>query len=485
MIYIFTVRGDSINDTCWNQFFPYYEGLLYCSQFGKFINSSSLYTYLLYYAGGLPYSYYLGFLTNYHGSGAAISILLMTSETSAVKFSLEIPGEDHYHNGTVSSNHEVILNLSSTVQPILRSHQDKGIYLRTDSDKVTVIGQNSFHFSSTSDTFFALPIIELDGNYVYYGISVASTGRANYGSILIVGTQNNTMMKLTVAQSLSVQVHSTVTYLRRGREYSFVINRFQSILIRSLLDLSGTKIITDKPVSVFSGHECANVPLGVGSCSHLKEQVPPTAMWGRVYYTAPLAGKKSYTLKILAAYNSTTVNVYCNNSNIRSYSLDEKEFTTTVILTYRYCAIYSSKEVLVAQFSHGGTEDNNFGDPMMTLVPATNKYLNKFDFSTLRYIARSFKHYVNIIVMEQYYQPNMIYLISGGVNRSLVTQQWVPIRVNNSIEAYATQVNISEGVTQVYHTNTLAQMMTIIYGFTRSDGYGHMGGFRLPTIAGC
>ena len=409
----------------------------------------------------------------------------MTSETSPVKYFIEVPGVNYYRNGTVLSGHEVILNLPSTVQPVLRSDQDKGIYLRTDSDKVTVIGQNSFQTRATSDTFFALPVIELDGNYVYYGISVASAGRTYYGSILIVGTQNNTMMKLTVAQSVSVQVHSAVTYLRRGREYSFVINLLQSILIRSRLDLSGTKIITDKPASVFSGHECANVPPSVGYCSHLKEQIPPTAMWGRVYYTAPLAGKRSYTIKILAAYNSTTVNVYCNNSNIGSYSLNEKEFTNNVILTYRYCAIYSSKDVLVAQFSHGGTEDDSFGDPMMTLVPATNKYLNKFDFSTLRNIARTFKHYVNIIVIEKYYQPNMIFLISRGVTRSLVTERWVPIRVNSSIEAYATRISISEGVTQVYHTNTLAQMMTIVYGFASNDGYGHIGGIRLPTNEGC
>ena len=438
-----------------------------------------------YFTGNLPYSYYLGFLTNYQHSTAAVSILLMTSETYPIKFSIEIPGEDYYQNGTVSSNHEVVLNLSSTVQPILRSHQDKGIYLRTDSEKVTVIGQNLFQLRSTSDTFFALPVIKVGGDYVYYGISVPSTIRSYYGSILIVGTQNNTIMKLTVSQSLSVQVHSTVTYLIRGREYSFVINRLQSILIRSRLDLSGTKIITDKPASVFCGHECANVPLGVRYCSHLKEQVPPTAMWGKVYYTAPFAGKKSYTIKIVAAYNSTTVNVYCNNSNIGSFSLDEKEFTNNVILTHQYCAIYSSKDVLVTQFSHGGTEDDFFGDPMMTLVPPANRYLNKFDFSTIRNIERTFEHYVNVIVMKQYYQRDMIYLISGGVTRSLVTEQWVRIQVNNSIEAYAAQINISEGVTQVYHSNTSAQMMTIVYGFARNDAYGHIGGIRLPTIAGC
>ena len=30
--------------------------------------------------------------------------------------------------------------------------------------------------------------------------------------------------------------------------------------------------------------------------------------------------------------------------------------------------------------NHGGDEDSGYGDPMMTLVPATNYYFNKFVF---------------------------------------------------------------------------------------------------------
>ena len=75
----------------------------------------------------------------------------------------------------------------------------------------------------------------------------------------------------------------------------------------------------------------------------------------------------------------------------------------------------------------------------------------------------------------------MIYLIAGGFNRSLDTQQWVPIEVNNIIEAYATQVNISEGVTQIFHTDASAQMMTTAYGFDIYDAYGHIGGLHIPT----
>ena len=55
--------------------------------------------------------------------------------------------------------------------------------------------------------------------------------------------------------------------------------------------------------------------------------------------------------------------------------------------------------------------------------------------------------------------------IAGGVNRSLVTQQWVLIGVNNTTEVYATQVNISDGITQIMHTDATAQIMVIVHGF--------------------
>ena len=430
--------------------------------------------------------YYLGFFTNHPVVDAIVSIILTTTEIQPVQYFIEAPGLGYYYNGTVSVDDEVILYLPSSVEVESIYDQDKGIYLTTSSDRVTVVGQNQESF--TTETFFALPMIELDDVYVYYGISVRRTV-AHFSSvdstILIVGTASNTIMKLQVTQYVNIRVGNNITYLIPGREYSFVINRLQTIYIESLEDLSGTKIVTDKPVSVFSGHQCGNVPWNVVACSYLVEQIPPTALWGKVYYTAPLANKRSYSIKVLAAYNSTTVDIYCNYTT-DSYTINEGQFINKILQQYDYCAIYSNMQVLVVQLSHGGAEDIDYGDPMMTLVPAANQYLNKFDFSTIRNPPESgYDHYVNIIVKEQYYQPNMIYLIAGGVNRSLVTQQWVPIQVNNITEAYATQVSIPEGVAQVFHTNPAAQMMTIVYGFTIYGGYGHPGSFRMPTVTGC
>ena len=432
--------------------------------------------------------YYLGFFVSYAGSSRdQISILLKSSDTHEVQYFIEAPGVAYNFNGSLSAGGEVILRLPTAVAVTSYNDQDKGIYLKVNSNNVTVIGQNLDR--RTGDSFFALPIVELDDVYVYYGVSVPKAvvhSATINSSILIVGAENDTVMNLTVTQSVDVAVGNTVTNLFPGREYSFVINRLQTVFIGSVQDLSGTKIVTDRPVSVLSGHECGNVPPDVAACSFLAEQIPPTALWGKEFYTVPLTGKRSYTVKILAAYNYTVVDIYCNNT-MESHTIDQAgEFVNKILPVYQYCAVYSSKEVLVVQLSHGGNEDNDYGDPMMTLIPATNQYLNKFDFSTIRNPLESgYDHHVNIIVMEQYYQPNMIFLMSRGVNKSLVTRRWVPIRVNNTIKAHGLIMSIPEGTAQLFHTDESAQMMTIVYGFNSHDGYGHVGGIYMPAVSGC
>ena len=332
-----------------------------------------------------------------------------------MNYSIEAPGIGYYNSSSVSSDNEVIINLPTTLITSSHNDQDKGIHLMINSNRVTVIGQNLRDYSA--DVFLCLPVANLCvDEYVFYGISVPMTTRDNTesfnSSILVVGTEDNTTMKLTVTQPVTITVSNSTVDLTAGIQYSFVINRLQTVLIGSVDDLTGTKIVTDKPASVLSGHEWACVPANIGRCDHLIEQVPPTTLWGRIYYTAPLATRTSYTIKVLAAYNSTVVDIYCDNT-VESYSISEGESFTKALSLQEYCAINSSKVVLVVQLSHGRDDnrDGN-GDPMMTLVPAINQYSNKFKFSKLQ--GRSgFTHHVNIIVLTQYYQPDMIYLISG------------------------------------------------------------------------
>jgi hypothetical protein len=47
--------------------------------------------------------------------------------------------------------------------------------------------------------------------------------------------------------------------------------------------MTGTKFVSDKPVAVFSGHECANIPEGTCCCDHLEEQIAGVRLWGKTF----------------------------------------------------------------------------------------------------------------------------------------------------------------------------------------------------------
>jgi len=412
----------------------------------------------------------------------------MTTESQPVYYSIEIPGIGFYRNGTITANNEDVVDLPSSVEVFSHDDQDKGIYVQGSSDRITVIGQNLDR--SSSDSSIVLPIIDLCvGEYLYYAVSVPRhTNEFNTqiveSSVLIVGTENDTLMKLTVTQPVTITVDDTVTNLTSGRQYSFVINRLQTVYIGSVEDLTGTKITTNKPVSVFSGHTCAFIPASVAGCDYLLEQIPPTILWGQIYYTVPFVTVSPYIFKIVAAYDSTNVSIYCNGTR-RTYIINEGEFINETLNMQEYCVIHSNEKVLVVQLASKPSQGLDGGE-MMTLVPATTQYTNEISFSTIRNpLTRNYRHFVNIIVLAQYYQPDMIYLISGGVNRSLGTQEWVPIEANNVIEAYAATVTLPEGAVEIAHSNVSALMTTVVYGFDIVVGYGHTGKLAFTTGMFC
>ena len=232
-----------------------------------------------------------------------------------------------------------------------------------------------------------------------------------------------------------------------------------------------------------SGHQAVNTPYSLNFTDHLIEQLPSTEYWGKEFYIVPLF-RRSYTIKVLAAYNLTNVTIYCNGM-VDHYTINEGQFMTKTLMPQEYCAVISSRKVLVVQFSNG--KSNNFaqvtttGDPMMTLVPATIQYLNQFHFSTI-ISSVNYSHYVNIIVLEQYFQPNMIFLRTESSNTAMESQEWVPIVINNITKAYATQVAASKGTVHITHANSSALMTAIAYGFAQNASYGHPGGLNLTKL---
>ena len=421
----------------------------------------------------------MGYLVNGDGN-STLKLVITTTETQQVFFSVSAPGINFQDSGSIMPSGWKAIEIPHAAEVASINQQNSGIYLTTTSDNVNVFGENTQFVSGKQSigSFNVLPVTRLNvDQYTYYGISFSADDKDN-STILIVGTELITVMELTVTQQVEVKISSTTITLNPGRPYLFTITQLQTVYIASPNDLTGTKIVTDQPVAVFSGHQCSSLAVG-DSCDHIVEQIPPTVLWDTIHYFSPPATSSAHTIKFLAADNSTSVHLHCNAIE-EIYIFNEGETFSITLEPTVSCAIHSNKGILVSQLGHYGSSGNYDGHLMM-LVPGAIHYSNKFDISTIYDNGSlSFNHYANVIVLAEYYQPDMIYLVTGGQKQLLC--RWIVIRANNIIEAYVSQIPIPYGLSSIVHDNTSAQMGVMVYGYSGSTGYGHYGGLNLEKF---
>ncbi len=151
---------------------------------------------------------------------------------------------------------------------------------------------------------------------------------------------------------------------------TIILNSIETYQIESDNDLTGTRITSSKPLSVFSGSDCAIVPHNRRLCDHLVEQVPPTVTWGSKFHVASLEGRSSgERIRVLSA-RAASVAVNCNTVvSVSEFQLQSGgSFREFEIPINSFCSIESTSPVLVAQYAYGGTSDG-MGGPFMMIIP--------------------------------------------------------------------------------------------------------------------
>ena len=166
----------------------------------------------------------------------------------------------------------------------------QGIHIQApDSNEIVVFGSNEEFFSV--DGFLALPCPWLQAEqYNYHAVSAppstSYTVINSNSAILTVSCNNGTQITFTPT--------ATITTISAGTSTTVTLAKVQPLYIQSKGDLSGTRIVSNQPISLFNGHECAYSPPTQGiQCDHLVEQIPPTSTWGKVFITAPSADRKT------------------------------------------------------------------------------------------------------------------------------------------------------------------------------------------------
>lgn len=148
-------------------------------------------------------------------------------------------------------------------------------------------------------------------------------------------------------------------------------------------DLSGSHVTADKPVQVFAGHDCANIPYQWPACDHMEETMLPTdALSTRVAVTAPAyppGGALATFVRILSADASNAITF--DPPITTGFTLAEGEWRDVGPLT-EAVQITGTKRVLVAQYMPGAdyAGDRRYGDPSESVAIPVKQYRSQYTF---------------------------------------------------------------------------------------------------------
>ena len=481
--------------------------------------------------------FYVAFMQNVDRDAARMEpelyILVTTNEPMPVKFTVTTFREEEVST-MYNATHGTTTRVAFSADDFYITDQmqrDRAIRVHAEEGKKITVYVVNDEFRST-DGFVALSCdgmtVESDfRRYDYVILSAELTGTADNpqtnSEFLIIPCEDDTRIDITPTQLVTVDAPdfstpqfgpgSVSSAQWRNQVGNVRPSAGRTLLILHSNDLTGTHIRGTKPLIVFSGHQCAQVPTGVSACDHLVEQIPPHTTWGYTFLLNPLAFRESGDYyRVATVHVNTDVTITCvdeggsttmtlpdlslssavtpRGSNFDTFKTQDANQPHCPPFIRKFCSLQATNPVIVAQYSQGHsvdtacTDSTDFGDPFMSLIPPVIQYLNNYTISSITAEAGSFSsRYVSISVSETFFDPSRIMI--DGVPIESVMSAWQGIYCSDGeICGYGIYREITSGDHTVYHENPNAALSVQNYAFQQEISYGFPAGMELEPLSG-
>lgn len=337
----------------------------------------------------------------------------------------------------------------------------KGILISAD-EEVVVYGVNRELWSD--DGYLALPTDVLGKEY--YTVSYSPS--YYYCEFAVIGVHNHTRVHIKLPNHPNITVNFRGHVYHKNQWINVTINRFSTLEINSVGDLTGTHIISSKPVGVISGNKKTIVGHGK-SRDHLTEMLLPVQAWGKNFATVPIPDRHvGDNFRFVASKDNTHVSV--------SGVIDGKPFTDNFVIQHAggyvqkhyssklYSHVNSDQPMAVYQFSVTQTSHTDQADPSLITIPPIEQYAADYTFTTPEYSQGQYHNYFMFVVDSN--QTAGLILDGKSLPQS---QTYVHIPGTNLAAGY---VNITAGTHSVSHLNPNAVIGGILFGKAGLESYG-------------
>ena len=281
-------------------------------------------------------------------------------------------------------------------------------------------------------------VISLDNNFSYMG-----------------NTSYQNPDKVAIPASYEV-LNNTYSWRKKGLKVHSNDTEPISVVAWSF---SGTKIISDSPFTIISGHETAQVPSGTYDADTIVTQLTPTITWGKSFIILSHMGQSNrQNYKVIAANIYTNAIKTCgtNYPNIR-LKFDENNTNSFYTTNNLNCSIISDQPIYVAQIGNGQRYGGaKFSGPSLNTVPPIEQYEHSIQFSTL--MSNGTSYYSVVVPNDAYFNQSLL------INNVLTNPPWVLIYdYHHSILGYGYST-LFNGTNTIAHPNPKGKLFVSIYG---------------------
>ncbi|XP_053255686.1 IgGFc-binding protein-like [Podarcis raffonei] len=265
----------------------------------------------------------------------------------------------------VKRGETVPVQLPSNVEMVGSNKFHSAVIVRASHD-VTVLSLSSKPNSVATTVVYPRYLL---GN-THYVVTPSGEPSKGFQEFSVVSSQDPTQVFIYVTGQ--VTFHG-VTY-GPGSKLVVSLEAYQAVQIQSHQDLSGTKVVSHKPVVVLSGHSCI---WAHDNCQHVFEQLLPTRKWGKEFLVAPLPFQTNYDVAYVAACQTTHLQVR-SGTHYAKHHLQDGQVIAVEVRGQKPLYISSNVGVQVLFYATGGVKEGVPYDPFLSGVPAMSDYSKSY-----------------------------------------------------------------------------------------------------------
>ncbi|XP_064162089.1 IgGFc-binding protein-like [Anguilla rostrata] len=220
------------------------------------------------------YTYITVFMFNSNEKEKGKNQLYITSYLSDTNVLVTVNKSPFKHKLTIQDGKSVTVEVPSDTELRGTGKYSKTVMIRS-SKFITIVSSNQK--TNSVETSLVYPVTKLGQEYYVFTPSASGYPK----ELAVFGLYRST--------SVTVELKCTVTF--EGKTYkpneklTARICASVVLYLESNEDCTGSRVVSDKPVGVISGHACASKN---SKCQHTFEQLLPVEHWGTSYIVPPL-----------------------------------------------------------------------------------------------------------------------------------------------------------------------------------------------------